>query len=77
MQGQLGVGLRSDAFFWPFYGNEWAIVLLFAIVYHDRDPRSLVIVVIEEHGIITDASIFLIDPAYAQYKAAWTVVGLA
>ena len=30
--GLLGVGLRSDAFFWPFYGNERAIVPLFAIL---------------------------------------------
>ena len=57
--------------------RKWAIFLFFAVVYHDRHPRSLVDVVIEEHGVIADAPIFLIDPANAQYKVAGTMVSLA
>jgi hypothetical protein len=45
--------------------RDRAIILLFAVVYHDRHSRSLVVVVIEEYGISADPPIFLIDPAYA------------
>jgi hypothetical protein len=54
-----------------------AIILLLTVVYHDRHPRSLVIVVIEEHGIGADPPIFQFYTAYAQYKAAGTVIGFA
>ena len=60
---------------WLMGLGERAIILLFAVVYHDRHSRSLVVVVIEEHGIGADPLIFRFYAAYAQYKAAGTVIG--
>jgi hypothetical protein len=54
-----------------------AISLLFTVVYHDRHPRSLVVVVIEEHGIGGQAPVFRFNAAYAQHKTAGTVIAFA
>ena len=64
MRGDAGIAISFDREKMPRQlrrpSRGRAIIRLFAVVYHDRYSRSLVVVVIEEHGIGADPPIFQI-----------------
>ena len=57
--------------------GERTITLLFAVVQNDPKSQSLVIVVVEKHGISDNSMIFGFRPTYARYEATGTVIGFA